>query len=80
MVIFNIICKFFKFSHLLKSHDDFIGYGSSLSEQPSTNHVNGHRNIPNGISVNTSNLPIGSATVFNTDSGKIICVADVRGE
>ncbi|GBC06126.1 hypothetical protein RclHR1_06640004 [Rhizophagus clarus] len=55
------------------------GYSASLSEQPSTNHINVHRNIPNGISVNTSNLPIGSANVISTDAGRIICVADVRG-
>ncbi|PKK60980.1 hypothetical protein RhiirC2_761232 [Rhizophagus irregularis] len=55
------------------------GYGASLSEQPSTNHVNVHRNIPNGISVNTSNLPIGSAGLISTEAGRIICVADVRG-
>ncbi|CAG8649977.1 17757_t:CDS:2, partial [Funneliformis caledonium] len=57
------------------------GYGTSVSEQPSTNHVNVHRTISNsiGISVNTSNLPVGSANVISTDAGKIICVADVRG-
>ncbi|CAI2168934.1 3630_t:CDS:10 [Funneliformis geosporum] len=57
------------------------GYGASVSEQPSINHINVHRNISNsiGISVNTANLPVGSANVISTDAGKIICVADVRG-
>ncbi|KAF0548428.1 ser/thr protein phosphatase family protein [Gigaspora margarita] len=56
------------------------GYGASLSEQPSTNHVSAQRGAPNGISVNTSNLLLrNNSTIIGTDAGKIICVADVRG-
>ncbi|CAG8611987.1 9869_t:CDS:2, partial [Scutellospora calospora] len=56
------------------------GYGGSLSEQPSSNHINAQRGAPNGISVNTTNLSLGNnATIIGTDAGKIICVADVRG-
>ncbi|CAG8754861.1 4360_t:CDS:2, partial [Dentiscutata heterogama] len=55
------------------------GYGGTLSEQPSTNHISAQRGAPNGISVNTSNLLLRNSTIIGTDAGKIICVADVRG-
>ncbi|CAG8537513.1 32063_t:CDS:10 [Racocetra persica] len=48
------------------------GYGGSLSEQPSTNHVSAQRGAPNGISVNTSNLMLRSnSSIIETDAGNI---------
>ncbi|CAG8453754.1 11335_t:CDS:10 [Gigaspora rosea] len=48
------------------------GYGASLSEQPSTNHVSAQRGAPNGISVNTSNLLLrNNSTIIGTDAGNI---------
>ncbi|KAG9305373.1 hypothetical protein G9A89_011506 [Geosiphon pyriformis] len=55
-------------------------YSSSLNEPSTGNQLNGTRTITNAISINTSNLPIiNNSTIINTDAGKILCVADVRG-
>ncbi|CAJ0748346.1 18164_t:CDS:10 [Entrophospora sp. SA101] len=36
--------------------------------------------VPNSISVNTTNLSQSTPNVINTEDGKIICVADIRGD
>ncbi|CAG8488741.1 8436_t:CDS:10 [Paraglomus brasilianum] len=49
-------------------------------DQSATTHTN--TRPVNGISVNTTNLPLSTPTIVNTIShewGKILCVADVRG-
>ncbi|CAG8628082.1 14833_t:CDS:2 [Acaulospora morrowiae] len=60
-------------------HGFSMNYGNPLSEISTYQTNNLPRNGPNGISVNTTNLPLSNMSIINTSSGRIICVANAEG-